>query len=110
MIQPTDNMTTLVIADSQGKYFEDHLEEHHILSLFNSSDKIEDLSKYSDLFPSFNTIIIQIGSNNCLIKEDATIILTKMQQLYEEICMSNAKTQICEIFTVLLLDLSSINI
>ena len=102
-------MTTLVIADSQGKYFEDHLEEHHILSLFNSGDKIEDLSKYSDLFPSFNTITIQIGSNNCLIKEDTAIILTKMQQLYEAICMSNAKAQVCEIFTVLLLDLISVN-
>ena len=102
-------MATLVIADSQGNYFEDHLEEYHILSLFNSGDKIEDLSKYSDLFPSFNTIIIQIGSNNCLIKKDAAIILTKMQQLYEKICMSNTKAQVCEIFTVLLLDLISVN-
>ena len=32
--------STLVIAYSQGEYFEDHLEEHHILSLFSSGDKM----------------------------------------------------------------------
>ena len=50
----TDNMpsSTLATADVQGKYFEDHLEEHHILPLFNSGDKIEDLfPKYQDVIP-----------------------------------------------------------
>ena len=57
---------TLVLADIQGKYFDDYIGEHHILSLFNSGDKIEDLfQKYQDKIPSFDLMIIQIGSNNC---------------------------------------------
>ena len=96
-IHTTDNMTrsTSVIADSQGKYLEDHLEEHLILSLFNSGDKIEDLlPKCQDLFPSFDLIIIQIGSNNCSSWDNETAILTKMQHLYEEINKANAKAQV----------------
>ena len=65
MIHTSENMTTLVLADSQGKYFGDHLEDHHILTLFSSGDKIEDLfEKYQDIIPSFDLIIIQIG-NKC---------------------------------------------
>ena len=78
--------STSVIADSQRKYFEDHLQEHHILSLFNYWDKIEDLlPKYQDLFPSFDLIIIQIGSNNCSSWDNETSILTKMQHLLLQI-------------------------
>ena len=48
----SDNMTAMVLADRQGKYFEDHLEENHILSLFNSGHKIEDLlPMYADCIP-----------------------------------------------------------
>ena len=55
----TDSMASLALADSQGKYFDSLLEEHHILTLFNSGDKIEDLlPKYRDVIPSFNFIII----------------------------------------------------
>ena len=36
-------MIAQVLAESHGKFFEDHIEEHHILSLFNSGEKIEDL-------------------------------------------------------------------
>ena len=130
-------MTTLVLADSQGKYFEVHLEEHHILSLFNSGNKVEDLFlkyqdvipsfnniiiqigeehhilslfnsgnkvedlflKYQDVIPSFNNIIIQIGSNNCLYKESDVVILTKMQNLYEQIIRINPKAWVF-IFTL----------
>ena len=93
----TDNMTisTSVIADGQGKYFEDHPEEHQILSVFNSGDRIEDLlPKYQDFFPSFDLIIIQIGSNNCSTWDNEISILTKMQHLYEEINRANAKAQV----------------
>ena len=86
-------MSTLVLADSQGKYFENILEEQHILTLFNSGDKREDLfPKYTDVVPSFNLIIIQIGSNNSLDNE--VTILTKMQQLYEDIHGLNPKAQV----------------
>ena len=89
----TDNMASLVLADSQGKYFDNILEEHHILTLFNSGDKIEDLlPKYRDVIPSFKFIIIQIGSNNS--QDDEVTILTKMKQLFEEICRINSKAQV----------------
>ena len=83
-------MASLILADSQGKYFENLLEEHHIFTLFNSGDKIEDLlQKYRDVIPSFNFIIIHIGSNNS--QDDGVKILTKMQQLFEAICRINSK-------------------
>ena len=50
LIPTTDNMTTLLLADSQGKYFEDHLEEHHILTLFNFGDRIDILPKYGKFY------------------------------------------------------------
>ena len=72
--------------------------EHHTLSLFNSGDKIGDLlPKYKYIIPSFNLIIIQIGSNNCLRKNEA-VIPTKKQHLFEEICSVNANAQL---FTIL---------
>ena len=86
-------MSTLLLADSQGKYFDQFLEEHHILTLFHSGDKVEDLfPKYSDVIPSFDQIIIQIGSNNSL--DPDTTILNKMQQLYEEIHSMNPKKSV----------------
>ena len=86
-------MASLVLADSQGKYFDNLLEEPHILTLFNSGDKIEDLlPKYRDAIPSFNFIIIQIGSYNS--QDDEVTILTKMQQLFEETCRINSKAQV----------------
>ena len=87
-IHTTDNMTrsTSVIPDIQGKYFEDHLEEHHILSLFNSGVKIGDLlPKYQDLFPAIDLIVIQIGSNNCSTWDNETSILTKIQHFLLQI-------------------------
>ena len=74
----TDNMpnSTLVIADNQGKYFKDHLQKHHILSLFNSWGKIENLfPKYQDKIPSFDMITIQIGSNNCSSRDNEEYVL-----------------------------------
>ena len=69
-------MDRLVLAGSQGKYFDNLLEEHHILTLFDSGDKIEDLlPQYRDVIPAFNFIIIQIGSNNS--QDDEVTILTK---------------------------------
>ena len=98
LIHTTDNMTTLVLADSQGKYFKDHLEEHNILILFNSGDRIEDVfPKYGNLLPSFKLVIIQIGSNNCP-KDDETAVLEKMQHLFEEICNVNPNIQVCKDF------------
>ena len=86
-------MSTSLLADSQGKYFDQFLEECHILTLFHSGNKVEDLfPKYSDVIPSFDQIIIQIGSNNSLDPE--TTILNKMQQLYEEICSVNPKAEV----------------
>ena len=90
----TDNMTTLVLADSQGKYFDNLLEEHNILTLFNSGDKIEDLlPKYGNLIPAFSLVIIQIGSNNCPRDDEATI-MNKLQVLFEEICKINPGVQV----------------
>ena len=80
----TDNMTTLVLADSQGKYFDNLPEKHHILTLFHSGDKKGDLfPKYKDVIPFFDCIIIQIGSNNS--RDDKVTISTSMQHLSEEI-------------------------
>ena len=91
-------MTTLVLADSQGKYFQDHLEDHNILTLFNSRDRIEDIfAKYGNLLPPFKLVIIQIGSNNCL-KDDETAVLEQMQHLFEEICNVNPNIQVCKDF------------
>ena len=91
-------MTNWLLADSQGKYFDNLLEEHHILTLFNSGDKIEDLlPKHMEVIPSFNLIILQIGNNNS--RDNEVTILTKMQQLYEGICNINPKAQV---FTCLL--------
>ena len=91
-------MTTLVLADSQGKYFDNLLEEHHILTLFHSGDKIEDLfPKYKDVIPSFDLIIIQIGSNNSLDNE--VIILTEMQCLYDDIVGINPKAKVKKLMT-----------
>ena len=87
-------MTTLVLADSQGKYFKDHLEEHNILTLFNLGDRIEDIfPKYGNLLPSFKLVIIQNGSNNCP-KDDETAVSEKMQHLFEEICNVNPNIQV----------------
>ena len=94
----TDNMTTLLLADSQEIYFDNLLEEHHILTLFNSGDKIEDLlPKYMEIIPSFNHIIHQIGNNNS--RDNKVTILTKMQQPYEGMCSINPKARV---FTCLL--------
>ena len=89
----TDNMSSLILADSQGKYFDNLLEEHHIFTLFHCGGKIEDLlQKYRDVIASFNFIIIQVVSNNS--QDDGVTILTKMQQLFEEICRINSKAQV----------------
>ena len=94
-------MTSVVLADSQDQCFKDHLEEHHILPLFNSGDKIEDhFPKNQDVIPSFKLIIIQIGSNNCIVKDAAATIVTKMQQLYEDIIRINPKAQVFTTFCV----------
>ena len=55
-----DQQSAVVLADSQGKYSDQYLEDNKILTLFNSGDKIEDLHKYLDIMPSFRTVIIQI--------------------------------------------------
>ena len=89
-------MSTSLLADSQGKYFDQFLEECHILTLFHSGDKVEDLfPKYSDVIPSFDQIIIQIGSQNSL--DPGTTSLNnkmKMLQLYAEICSVNPKAKV----------------
>ena len=86
MMHTIDNVTTLVFADRQGKYFNGHFEKHRILSLLNSGDKIEDLfPKYQDNILSFAIIIILTWSNNCSSWNKKGTMLTKMQQLFEEI-------------------------
>ena len=70
----------------EGKHFENHLEEHHILSLFSSGNKVEDLcSKYKDLFPSFYLIITKIGTKYCS-RDEETTIMNEIGQLYNNIC------------------------
>ena len=88
-----DHQSAVVIADSQGKYFDQYLEDHKILTSFNSDDKIEDLHNYLDIIPSFRTVIIQIGSNNTP-RDDISTILMKMQLLYREICGHNPIIQV----------------
>ena len=73
----TYNLITLVLADSQRKYFDTLLEEHCKLTLFHSGDKIEDLfPKYKDMIPSFDCIIVLIRNNYS--RDDEVIIMTKM--------------------------------
>ena len=69
-----DQQHAVVFADSQGKYFDQYVEDHKILTLFNSHDKIEDLHRYLEIIPSFRTVIIQIGSNNTARDEFSTIL------------------------------------
>ena len=37
------DLNAVVLADSQGKYFEQYLEEHNVLILFHSGDRLKDL-------------------------------------------------------------------
>ena len=98
-------MTTLVLADSQGKYFKDHLEEHNILTLFNFGDRIEDIfPKYGNLLPSFKLVIIQIGSNNCPKDDERLIqiyryvkILFKLFYSYDKLCVVFGNNYSCNI-------------
>ena len=58
LIHTTDNVTSLFLADSQGKYFKDHLEEHHILTLFISGDKIEDIFQCMGAFCYLSSLLL----------------------------------------------------
>ena len=49
----------IVLADSQGKYFHQHL-EHEILTMFNSGDRVNDLYKHMDILPACYFIEVEI--------------------------------------------------
>ena len=105
-----DQQSAVVLADNQGKYFDQSLEDHKILTLFNSGDKIKDLHKNLDIIQSFRTVIIHIGNNNNP-KDDVSTILIKMQHLYGEICSlkPNNSGKYGFIFQYILMKLSGIS-
>ena len=84
----------IVLADSQGKYFHQYLEENGVLTLFNSGDRIKDLHKHLDILPSFRIVVIQIGSND-IPRDNAAEILRNKQILYQHICSLNPEIQVC---------------
>ena len=86
----------VVLADSQGKYFDQYLEEDGILTVFNCGDRIKDLQKYMDIVHSFRIVIIQIESNDTPISSASTI-LKEMHGLYQDICRNSPGAQV---FTV----------
>ena len=91
----------IFLADSQGKYFDQYLEENGILTVFNSGDRIKDLQKYMDIVHSFRIVIVQIGSNDTPISSASTI-LKEMQGLYQDICRNCPGVQVFTFLNYLL--------
>ena len=86
----------VVLVESQGKYYDQYLEENGILTVFYSGDRIKYLQKYMDIVHSFRIVIMQIGCNDTPISSASTI-LKEMQGLYQDICRNSPGVQV---FTV----------
>ena len=66
----------MVLGDSQRKYFENHLEKYHILTLDSSGDMIEDLfPKYGNVLPCFKKPFRKVGLNLTLLNLKCEFIL-----------------------------------
>ena len=96
------DLRTVVLVDSQGKYFEQHLEEHNILTLFHSGDRIKDLHKYSDIIGFFKIFIIKIGSNDTCKDDTSTMLHRKVELIVNMssfiVQSSNEKTCSVQLF------------
>ena len=70
------------------------------MTLFNSLDKIEDLlPKYRDMIPSFNFILIQIGSNNSQDDEVIIYLIDSALGKNMTMCLNDSlKIQLAQIY------------
>ena len=68
------DLSAVVLADSQGKYFDQYVEEHNILTLFHSGDRIKDLLKKGNITGCFKIVIIQIRSKDTCNDDTSTML------------------------------------